>query len=211
MTRKIMDNMCKKLIEIGVEFEEYNFQMLHKHQGGADDCVSSGVLRNVDGTRLTNERLEEVMAVAKKKSTYLVVRPDAKAVQGRLLKMFIVKDHELAVCFVQSGIFRMFKDAHTQVDACLKRNFLHFQEERDLLDLEAILSLLSAQISVFESNPYESASLEMRSSQLRRCIVREGAAITHEAEIQEYMEDYITKRQANIMCCAGRCLQVMCQ
>lgn len=63
-----MDNMCKKLIEIGVEFEEYNYQMLHKDQGGADDCVSSGVLRNVDGTYLSNARLEEVMAVAKKKT-----------------------------------------------------------------------------------------------------------------------------------------------
>ena len=193
MTRKIMDNMCKKLIEIGVEFEEYNFQMLHKHQGGAGDCVSSGVLRNVDGTYLSNTRLEEVMAVAKKKNTYLVVRPDAKVVQGRLLRMFVVKDHELAVCFVQSGIFRMFK------------------EEQDLLDLEVILSLLSLQISAFESNPYESASLKARSNQLRSCIEREGAAITHVAEIQDYMEDYITKRQASIMCHAGRCLRLMCQ
>lgn len=211
MTRKIMDNMCKKLIEIGVEFEEYNFQMLHKHQGGAGDCVSSGVLRNVDGTYLSNTRLEEVMAVAKKKNTYLVVRPDAKAVQGRLLNMITVKDHELAVCFIQSGIFRMFKDAHAQVDACLKRHFLHFQEEQDLLDLEVILSLLSLQISAFESNPYESASLKARSNQLRSCIEREGAAITHVAEIQDYMEDYITKRQASIMCHAGRCLRLMCQ
>jgi hypothetical protein len=206
-----MDNMCKKLIEIGVGFEEYNFQMLHKHQGGADDCVSSGVLRNVDGTYLSNARLEEVMAVAKKKNTYLVVRPDAKAVQGRLLKMFTVKDHELAVCFVQSGVFRMFKDAHTQVDACLKRHFLHFQEEKDLMDLEVILSLIAAQIETFESNPYDGASLKTRSSQLRRCIAREGAAITHVAEIHDYMDDFITKRQADIMCHAGRCLRVMCQ
>lgn len=211
MTRKIMDNMCKKLIEIGVEFEEYNFQMLHKHQGGADDCVSSGVLRNLDGTYLSNARLEEVMVVAKKKNTYLVVRPNAKAIQGRLLKMFVVKEHELAACFVQSGILRMFQGAHAQVDSCLKRNFLHFQEEKDLLDLEVILSLISAQIAAFESNPYESASLKARSTQLRSCIEREGAAITHVAEIQDYMEDYITKRQASIMCHAGRCLRVMCQ
>lgn len=213
MTRRRMGNLYKALEAIGLVFEECDCSMMNKYQGGNDDVISIGILRDFDGSVITDTRLKKILDIAKKKKSYMLLPPMKKELQ---IKRNVgsgtirLNANDMVVCFIQAGLIDTFKDAYSQVDNLLKRHFLHFQEDEDILELESALNILFAQIREFEFLAYELLVLRMNSSALSRSLGGRGIVFTRMTEMIGYMNGDVEKKHAATMCFAGQCLRLIC-
>ena len=112
MTARIMKNLYAKLVPIGFSFETCQVQMINNYHGRGEYLVSHGILRDCEGNGFTNERLKSVLALAKKKDTYLIINPEAKTIAKKehlKFKTMALKENEMVVSFIQSGMLDMFR------------------------------------------------------------------------------------------------------
>ena len=213
MTRRRMDNLYKALESIGLRFEECNCDTMKRFQGWNADMISVGILRDVYGFVITDTQMKEILDIAKKKKTYILIQPGKKEfeINGNAANGTIrLNENDVAVCFIQAGIIEMFKHAETHVITSLKRNFLYFQEDEHALELERKLNLMTSNLSEFELFAYELSMLRAKSFGFRRSLAREGAVFTHNNEMIYYMDGYAEQKHAETMCFAGQCLRLMC-
>lgn len=212
MTRRVMDNLYEELIEIGMHFEECHFRILSQCNGGGDDLVCYGLLRDDKESEITNERLELALALAKERSAYLIIRPgvvyiDKKQKAKRMCTE--LKKNEIAVGIIQAGIFRTFGEAYEKTNVALKRHFLHFQEDEDILDLEERLEKVSAQLQNFTTHAYNLNSLYAGSTLLRLVLTEEGNAFARKKEIFDYTNDCNIRSSVETMCLAVEWLKIV--
>lgn len=208
-----MDNLYKALESIGLRFEECNCDTMNKFQGWNYDLISVGILRDLGGSVITDTQMKQILDIAKKKKTYLLIRPGKKEfeINGNAANGTIrLNENDMAVCFIQAGIIEMFKHAGTHVNASLKRNFLYFQEEENTIELERKVKVMMENLSEFELFGYELSMLRAKSFGLRRSLGREGAVFTVISGITDYMEGSAEQKHAETMCFAGQCLRLMC-
>lgn len=209
-----MDNLYKALESIGLRFEECNCDTMNKFQGWNYDLISVGILRDLGGSVITDTQMKEILDIAKKKKTYMLIQPGKKEfeINGNAANGTIrLNENDMAVCFVQAGIIEMFKHAGTHVITSLKRNFLYFQEDEHALELGRKLNLMTSYLNEFDLFAYDPSMLRAKSFGLRRSIAREGAVFTVISGIVEYMDGYAEQKHATTMCYTGQCLRLMCE
>lgn len=209
-----MDNLYKALESIGLRFEECNCDTMKRFQGWNADVISVGILKDVCGSVITDTQMEQILNIAKKKKTYLLIRPGKKEfeINGNAANGTIrLNENDMAVCFIQAGIVEMFKHAETHVITSLKRNFFYFQEDEHALELGRKLNLMTSYLNEFDLFAYDPSMLRAKSLGLRRSIAREGAVFTVISGIVEYMDGYAEQKHATTMCYAGQCLRLMCE
>ena len=113
MTARIMKNLYAELGTIGFNFEACHVQLINNYHGRGEYLISHGILEDCEGNGFTNERLKRVLALAKKKNTYLIMEPEAKAIAKKeplKLKTIRLKENEMVVqfhsvpaCSIRSG------------------------------------------------------------------------------------------------------------
>jgi hypothetical protein len=211
MTRRVMNNLYEKLYEVGFEFMECNYS--HFKEWSADSWYTSyGILSEKDGTVLTVKRLSEIMAIAKSKKSYLILLPEIREVQvhwkkaGPPLKL---QENERTVCIVQKGLLQTIKDTRIPVIDSLKRNFLYYQEEEEILELETVLDGLLEALETFERNAYNVPLLGSNARPLRKLLVEKGEVFRHDLDIQAYMENKACRERAESLCEAVLALRII--
>ena len=65
MTKRRMENLYKDLEAIGISFHECECSIMNKYQGGHDDVISVGILKDSCGAIITYARLKKILAIAK--------------------------------------------------------------------------------------------------------------------------------------------------
>ena len=216
MTRRVMDNLCKELVEAGIAFDECHFRTVnHRYNGGGDEYACHGILEDFENDTITDERLADVLTLAKKKKTYLVIQPEAKEIEimvrgKRVLRE--LRENEMVVTFIQAGLFRAFAASYAETDALLKQHFLHYQEDVSILELELMLDRTANQLQIWtlSGNAYNSFKLEEHSAQLRAALSFDWTALTNQKEISAYANNYLERRSIETMCFAGVCLRLVC-
>lgn len=214
MTRRRMENLYKDLEAIGISFHECECSIMNKYQGGHDDVISVGILKDTGVSVLTEARLREVLSIAKKKKTYVLIRPEVrefKANGSRRGDSVPLTANERVVCFIQAGVMDTFKDAYAKVDALLKQHFLHYQEDEAILELESNLKILFARMREFEHLAYNLVVLRMNSGTLNKSFKERGIVFTRMNEMLDYMNGPLEKQQAATLCFAGQCLRLICE
>lgn len=214
MTKRRMENLYKDLEAIGISFHECECSIMNKYQGGHDDVISVGILKDTGVSVLTEARLREVLSIAKKKKTYVLIRPEVrefKANGSRRGDSVPLTANERVVCFIQAGVMDTFKDACAKVDALLKQHFLHYQEDEAILELESNLKILFARMREFEHLAYNLVVLRMNSGTLNKSFKERGIVFTRMNEMLDYMDGPLEKQQAATLCFAGQCLRLICE
>lgn len=213
MTRRIMNNLYKELVETGIAFDECHFRMINRYNGGGDDFACHGILEDFENDTITDERLAGVLALAKKKKAYLLIQPEAKEIEimerGKRV-MRKLRENEMVATFIQVGIFRTFGEAYARTDAALKQSFLHYQEDESLLELEAILERVATQLQDFSLDAYDIDELAAHSALLRAVLFFDGTALTHRKGISAYANNYSERNSVETMCITGECLRLVC-
>ena len=214
MTKRRMENLYKDLEAIGISFHECECSIMNKYQGGHDDVISVGILKDTGVSVLTEARLREVLSIAKKKKTYVLIRPEVrefKANGSRRGDSVPLTANERVVCFIQAGVMDTFKDAYAKVDALLKQHFLHYQEDEAILELESNLKILFARMREFEFLAYDLVVWQTHSLALNRSFKGYSSVFTRMKEMLDYMNGPLEKQQAATLCFAGQCLRLMCE
>lgn len=214
MTRRRMENLYKELETVGIKFFECESSIMNKYQGGKDDVISVGILKDSCGSVITDARLKKILAIAKKKKTYVLIRPEKGELQlngSRRKTPEPLTANEMVVCFIQVGVIDTFKGAYAKVDAILKQHFLHFQEDKEILDLETALNMLFTGIREFEFLAYDLVVLQTHSSALSRSFKGYSSVFTRMNEMLDYMNGPLEKQHAATMCFAGQCLRLICE
>lgn len=214
MTRRRMENLYKELEAAGIKFFECECSIMNKYQGGKDDVISVGILKDSCGSVITDARLKKILAIAKKKKTYVLIRPEKGELQvngSRRKTPAPLTANEMVVCFIQVGVIDTFKGAHAKVDAILKQHFLHFQEDEEILEVETALNILFGRMREFEFLAYDLVVLPMNSSALNRSFKGYSSVFTRMNEMLDYMNGEVEKKQAATMCFAGQCLRLICE
>ena len=212
MTRRRMENLYKDLEAIGISFHECECSIMNKYQGGHDDVISVGILKDSCGAIITDARLKKILAIAKKKKTYVLIRPEKGELQvngSRRKTPAPLTANEMVVCFIQAGVMDTFKDACAKVDAVLKQHFLHYQEDEAILELESNLKILFARMREFEHLAYNLVVLRMNSGTLNKSFKERGIVFTRMNEMLDYMNGPLEKQQAATLCFAGQCLRLI--
>ncbi len=213
MTARIMKNLYAKLVPIGFGFETCQVQMINNYHGRGEYLVSHGILRDCEGNGFTNERLKSVLALAKKKDTYLIINPEAKTIAKKehlKFKTIALKENEMVVNFIQSGMLDMFRMTYAKTERALRQTFLHYQEDKPLLELEASLERVDTHLWEFRSHAYQVDTLAEKSELLRMVLKIDGAPLTRNQELSAYLDDYDSQRIAKTMCYVGVCLRIIC-
>ena len=115
MTRRRMENLYKELETVGIKFFECESSIMNKYQGGKDDMISVGILKDSCGAIITDARLKKILAIAKKKKTYVLIRPEKGELQvngSRRRTPAPLTANEMVVCFIQVGVMDTFKEAY---------------------------------------------------------------------------------------------------
>lgn len=216
MTRRVMDNLCKELVETGIAFDECHFRTVnHRYNGGGDEYACHGILEDFENDTITDERLAGVLTLAKKKKTYLLIQPEAKEIEIMVRGKRVVRElreNEMVVTFIQVGLFRAFAESYAETDALLKKHFLHYQEDAAILELELILERIANQVQTWtlSGNAYNTFKLEAHSAQLRAVLSSDGTALTHRNEISAYANNHSERKSIETMCFAGICMRLIC-
>lgn len=214
MTRRRMKNLYKELKTINTSFHECEWSIMNKYQGGKDDVISVGILKDTCGSVITDTRLKEILAIAKKKNTYVLIRPEGRELKvngSRREKSVPFNANELVVCFIQVGVMDTFRDAHSKVDALLKQHFLYYQEDEAIIELERNLRILFAWMRDFEFLAYDLVVLRRNSAALSWNFKERSPVFTRMNEMLDYMNGPLEKQQAATLCFAGQCLRLMCE
>ena len=214
MTKRRMENLYKDLEAIGISFHECECSIMNKYQGGHDDVISVGILKDTCGAIITDARLKKILAIAKKKKTYVLIRPEKGELQvngSRRKTPAPLTANEMVVCFIQAGVMDTFKDAYAKVDALLKQHFLHYQEDEAILELESNLKILFARMREFEFLAYDLVVWQTHSLALNRSFKGYSSVFTRMKEMLDYMNGPLEKQQAATLCFAGQCLRLMCE
>lgn len=209
-----MDNLYKALETVGLRFEECNCDTMKRFQGWNHDLISVGILRDLSGAVITDTQMKEILDIAKKKKTYLLIQPGKKEfeINGNAANGTIrLNENDMAVCFIQAGIIEMFKHAGTHVITSLKRNFSYFQEDENTLELERKVKVVMWNLREFDLFAYDPSMLRAKSFGLRWSIAREGAVFTRNDEMNDYMDGYAEQKHATTLCYTGQCLRLMCE
>lgn len=107
--------------------------MLNRSHKRGEDLGCRGILRDSEGGELTSQRLKSVLALALKKETLLVIEPTAKVIDKLEFRKFttiVLKENEMAVSFIQSGMLDEFQMAHIKTERALKKPFPIYRRMR---------------------------------------------------------------------------------
>ena len=187
--------------------------MINNHHGRGEYLVSHGILRDCEGNGFTNERLKSVLALVKKKDTYLIINPEAKTIAKKehlKFKTIALKENEMVVCFIQSGMLDTFRITYAKTERALRQTFLHYQEDEPLLELEASLERVDAHLWEFRSHAYQVDTLAEKSELLRMVLKVDGEPLTRNQELSAYLDYYDSQSIAKTMCYVGVCLRLIC-
>lgn len=214
MTRRRMENLYKELEAVGINFFECEGSIMNKCQGGKDDVISVGILKDARGSVITEARLKKILAIAKKKKTYVLIRPEKGELRvngSRRETSAPLTANEMVVCFIQIGVIDTFKGAYAKVDAILKQHFLHFQEDEEILELETALNILFSRMREFEFLAYDLVVWRTHSLALNRSFKGYSSVFTRMNEMLDYMNGPLEKQHAATLCFAGQCLRLICE
>ena len=70
----------------------------------------------------------------------------------------------------------------------MKQTFLHYQEDKRLLELEASMERVNTHLWDFRSHAYQVDTLAEKSELLRRVLKVDGAPLTRNQELSAYLD-----------------------
>lgn len=207
-----LKDMYDELEKIGIAFDGYEVRKMEYSYNGSLGCCDYGVLSDAQKKIITTQKLAEVLAIAKKWDTYLVINPERR----EMLKSWQSEGNgkplgpdAISVCFIQTSVFQTWLDAGALVRSALTRNFLHYQEDTKILAIETALEKSKETFEAFQRYAYDIHSLHKYSLSLRFHYVMGYFAIPDLSEIEVYTEDAKQQEYAVSLSWANHCIELV--
>lgn len=211
MTAKMLDEIGKVLKDNGFEFTAFGSRFNTNSQDNRVYYSYFGVLRDNEETTIAYRRLTGVLATMKEKEIFLILSPKVQTVRRYwepLNKATYIEPREVMICFIEKGLFQTFEDAAVRVRDSLKENFAYFQEDENILNLERLVTQTHEAFAAFQRGAYDVQLVEGLSVQLRAHLL--ATDVTYSGTFFPYLEDKAHRQDAEKMCSAAHCLDVVC-
>lgn len=198
--------------KIGIAFDGYEVRKMEYSYNGLLGCCDYGVLSEAQKKIITIKKMKEVLEIAKKWDAYLVINVSER----EMLKPWQVEGEgekigldELSVCVIQGSVLQTWLDAGAFVQNALKHNFLHYQEDAKILEVDAVLEEYIERLENFQKNAYDSRSLLAYSTSIRVLFLFEDFMLPNISEIEVYLDGILQKAYVTSLCCANHCIELV--
>ena len=168
-------------------------------------------------------RFPEVLEIAKKWNTYLVINPEVREMrhfweyEGDEKR---IGQDSVCACFLQADLFQALMRGGMLACGELKRSFLYIQEDEEALILEDTMKNTLEEIRIFRRNAYDCRELESSSKRLREWYLKEytirykgkdieGTLLARFEAVKNYMGNDILKGNAESFFWANHCINVI--
>ena len=206
--------MYAELVHEEFEFVGYNSRNVKKIIENFRAYADFGILRDDRENIINQDRLAEVVAIAKRWDVYLIVLSEVSEINVAWDKKAFnsaVLPNEKAVCFIQKGVVKTFLDSNRFVRFALKQNFLYLQEHEQLLNLEDVHQRTEEALRTFEKHAYDGTQLNENSKKLRQFLQDENDLMLNLKQMGRYMDTSVNRNFAENVYDAVFCIRLICQ
>ena len=214
MRNNAMSSMYADLAHEKIEFVGCESRNVKKMKDGLLAYADFGILLDQRDDALKQDRLAEALAIAKRWDVYLVVMPHVREVRVYWDEEAFnspILSNEMAVCFIQKGVFKTFFESNDFVRYALMHNFLYLQEDERLLNLEDMFRRTEEALIVFEKHAYDATQLESNSKQLRQYLLDEHDQISNQKEASRYLDTSFNREVVENVYNATFCIRMICK
>lgn len=199
----------KDLKDIGIVFDERMSRKLGLHSKGENVIGWYGVLKTIEDGLSVQDRLEEVLTIAKKHDVCLMLTrlDEEKRHWGSTLNPVRVYPNQLTAAFIPHHIFRLELRKNGNVQDAIKRNFLYYQEDARILRFMNALEKVYEQIETFSREAFLPNRILENSKSLRETFVRYQYFFEETAGLQAFVDDDKSRKAAQQCCRAYRFLE----
>lgn len=222
MISRALKGLYDELEKIGIIFEGYEVRRMEEPHNGAGSSCDCGILKDKYGRMLTT-RFPEVLEIAKKWNTYLVINPEVREMrhfweyEGDEKR---IGQDAVCACFLQADLFQALMRGGMLACGELKRSFLYIQEDEEALILEDAMKNTLEEIRIFRRNAYDCRELESSSKRLREWYLKEytirykdkdieGTLLARFEAVKNYMGNDTQKGNAESFFWANHCINVI--
>lgn len=199
----------KDLKDIGIVFDERMSRKLGLHSKGENVVGWFGVLKTFENGPPMQDRLEEVLDIAKKHDVCLLVNrmDEEKRFWGGTVNPVRVYSNQLTAAFIPHHIFRLALRKNGNAQDAIKRNFSYYQEEARILRFMDALEKVYEQIETFSREAFLPNRILENSKSLRETFVRYQYFFEHTEALRGYMDDDKSRKAAQQCCRVYRFLE----
>lgn len=197
---------------IGMAFDGYEVRKMEYSYNGLFGCCDYGVLSDAQKKTITIEKMAEVLEIAKKWDVYLVINVSER----EMLKPWQAEGEgekigldDLSVCVIQGNVIKTWLDAGALVHNALTHNFLHYQEDKEILAIETVLEESKERIESFQKNAYDSRWLLAHSTSLRTHYLMADFVIPDQSEIEVYLDGLLQRAYILSLLWANYCIELV--
>lgn len=222
MISRALKGLYDDLEKIGIVFDGYEVRRMEEPHNGAGSSCDCGILKDKYGRMLTT-RFPEVLEIAKKRNTYLVINPEVREMrhfweyEGDEKR---IGQDAVCACFIQECVFQSLLDAGALAYGELAQSFLYIQEDDEALILEDTMKGAMEEIRVFQKNAFDSTLLDSSSKRLRESYLKEytirykgkdieGTLLARFEAVKNYMGNDTQKGNAESFFWANHCINVI--
>lgn len=199
----------KDLEVIGIVFDERMSRELGLHSKRQSVVGWFGVLKSIDNRLLMQDRLEEVLHIAKKHDVCLILNrlDEEKNFWGSTFNPVRVYPNQLAAAIIPQQVFRLALRKNGNAQDAMKRNFLYYQEEAKALRVMNALEGVYEQIETYSREAFLPNRILENSKSLRETLVRFQYDFEETETLRMYMDDDKSQKAAQQFCRAYRFLE----
>ena len=215
MIDETLDDIQTMLNSYSFKFTLCDARSAESIDGSTKYVAYCGVLRDAREFIFETKRLKNILASMKKMGFYVTIHPEVKNIRQfwqHTSRLRPIERDEAMVCFIQEGLIQTFEETSARVMESLKRNFLYFQEDEEILKAEKVLTRISAAFDPFHQwDLHEGEWVETHSRLLRTFLFREAENTTYLGVAADYMEDAAYRAYARRLGIVVCCLEMICR
>jgi hypothetical protein len=225
MTDETLEEIKKMLNSYSFTFTLCDARRVDSIDGSVEYAGYCGVLQNMREFVFEPGQLKKILTPMKELGVHLTVHPEVRSVRRfseYSSTVLPIGPDEMMVCFIHDGLIQTFEETSEHAMVSLKRNFLYFQEEENILESVKLLTKMGYAFAPFRK--WESYGMERivsNSNLLRTFLLREADNMpylgnsagyrTHLGESGGHMEDAAHRAIAQKLCLVVRCLEMVCR